>query len=47
MSNLAIYAHRGVLTNAPENSMRAFEDAMKEAEGLMEGFTQGFKEEEE
>ncbi|WP_010303134.1 glycerophosphodiester phosphodiesterase [Kurthia senegalensis] len=30
MSNLAIYAHRGVLTNAPENSMRAFEDAMKE-----------------
>lgn len=35
MSKLPIYAHRGVITKAPENSMAAFEQALVEhADGL-------------
>lgn len=35
MSKLPIYAHRGVITKAPENSMAAFQQALEEqADGL-------------
>lgn len=35
MSKLPIYAHRGVITKAPENSMAAFQQALAEhADGL-------------